>query len=140
VAGDDAGPGRLEWAGGGWLRGMLPPIPSGATVDLLIDYVEWLPERGGHATYRFPMASEGEPPMIGELAAQVTASPTAGILSSVSAGATVGGRRVELQRGDVRPTGDLVVEVAPTVVRANAARAYVAQAERGEDPLVLVRT
>jgi hypothetical protein len=140
VAGDDAGPGRLEWAGGGWLRGMLPHIPSGATVDLLIDYVEWLPERGGHATYRFPMASEGEPPMIGELAARVNASPAAGILSSVSAGATVSGRHVDLQRGDVRPTGDLVVEVTPTVVRPGAARAYVTPAEKGEDPYVLVRT
>lgn len=137
---DDGGAARLEWAGGGWLRGQLPHIASGATVDLLIDYVEWLPERGGHATYRFPMASEGEPPMIGELAAQVNAGPASGVLSSVSAGAVVNGRRVELQRGDVRPTGDLVVELAPTVVRAKTARAYVTQADKGEDPYVLVRT
>jgi tetratricopeptide (TPR) repeat protein len=138
--GDDLNVGRLEWAGGGWLRGQLPHIASGATVDLLVDYVEWLPERGGHATYRFPMASEGDIPMIGELAAQVNAGPTAGVLSSVSAGATVNGRTVDLQRGDVRPTGDLVVEMAPTVVRAGAARAYVTQGEKGEDPFVLVRT
>jgi hypothetical protein len=138
--GDDSSAGRLEWAGGGWLRGQLPHIASGATVDLLIDYVEWLPERGGHATYRFPMASEGEPPMIGELAAQVTAGTTAGVLSSVSAGATITGRRVDLQRGDVRPTGDLVVEVTPTIVRTGTARAYVTPAEKGQDPFVLVRT
>ena len=50
---NDAGGGRIEWAGGGWLRGLVPNIPSGGSVDLLIDYVEWLPERGGHATYRF---------------------------------------------------------------------------------------
>jgi tetratricopeptide (TPR) repeat protein len=141
---DDASVGRLEWAGGGWLRGQLPHIASGATVDLLIDYVEWLPQRGGRATYRFPMAStgasEGEAPMIGELAAHVTASPTAGVLSSVSAGAAVSGRSVDLQRGDVRPSGDLVVEVSPTVVRAGAARAYVTPADKGEDPFVLVRT
>ena len=59
---DDGSAARLEWAGGGWLRGQLPHIASGATVDLLIDYVEWLPERRGHATYRFPMASEADPP------------------------------------------------------------------------------
>jgi tetratricopeptide (TPR) repeat protein len=140
ATGDDVGAGRLEWAGGGWLRGQLPSISSGATVDLLIDYVEWLPERGGHATYRFPMASDGEPPSIGELAAQVNATPAAGVLASVSAGATVNGRRIELQRGDVRPTGDLVVEVSPTAVRPGAARAYVAQGDKGEDPFVLVRT
>jgi Flp pilus assembly protein TadD len=139
--GNDAGVGgRLEWAGGGWLRGVVPNIPSGGSVDLLIDYVEWLPERGGHATYRFPMASEGEPPMIGELEAAVHTAQAAAPWMSASTGATVNGRRVELQRGDVRPTGDLVVEVAPPVVRAGVARAYVAPAEKGEDPYVLVRT
>jgi hypothetical protein len=131
---------RLEWAGGGWLRGTLPSIASGASVDLLVDWVEWLPERGGHATYRFPMASEGDPPMIGELAADVTATQASTRWISTSAGATVSGSRVQLRRGDVRPAGDLVVEVAPSVVRPGAARAYVAPADRGEDPYVLVRT
>jgi tetratricopeptide (TPR) repeat protein len=137
---NDAGGGRIEWAGGGWLRGLVPNIPSGGSVDLLIDYVEWLPERGGHATYRLPMSSEGEPPMIGELEAAVHTAQAAAPWMSASTGATVNGRRVELQRGDVRPTGDLVVEVAPPVVRAGVARAYVAPAEKGEDPYVLVRT
>ena len=56
----------------------------------LVDYVEWLPERGGRATYRFPMASEGDPPMIGELAARVhdDARPRRPLIST-SAGATV---------------------------------------------------
>ena len=133
-------PDRLEWAGGGWLRGTLPGIASGASMDLLIDYVEWLPERDGRATYRFPMASGGEPPMIGELVAQVTTTPTAARWISTSAGASVNGARVELRRGDVRPTGDLVVEVAPSVVRPGAARVYVAPADKGQDPYVLVRT
>jgi Flp pilus assembly protein TadD len=132
--------GRLEWAGGGWLRGTLPTLGSGSSVDLLVDYVEWLPQRAGRATYRFPMASEGEPPMIGELAARVTTTPTAARWISTSSGASVNGPRVELHRGDVRPTGDLVVEVAPSVVRAGEARAYIAPAERGQDPYVLVRT
>jgi hypothetical protein len=132
--------GRLEWAGGGWLRGTLPTIGSGSSVELLIDYVEWLPERSGRATYRFPMASEGQPPMIGELAARVSTSPTAARWLSTSAGTSVTGPRVELHRGDVRPTGDLVVEVAPSVVTPGKARVYLAPAERGQDPYVLVRT
>lgn len=131
---------RLEWAGGGWLRGTLPTIASGASVDLLVDWVEWLPERDGRATYRFPMASEGDPPMIGELAADITTTQASTRWISTSAGASVNGSRVQLRRGDVRPSGDLVVEVAPSVVRAGAARAYVAPAEPGEDPYVLVRT
>ena len=134
--GSEAG---LEWAGGGWLRGTLPSIASGASVDLIVDWVEWLPERGGRATYRFPMASEGDPPMIGELAASVTAQQATSWIST-SAGATVSGPRVQLRRGDVRPSGDLVVEVAPAVVHPGAARAYVTPAAPGEDPYVLVRT
>jgi hypothetical protein len=35
---------RLEWAGGGWLRGTLMNIRAGSSVDLLVDYVEWRPE------------------------------------------------------------------------------------------------
>ena len=132
--------GRLEWAGGGWLRGTLPSIPSGGAVELQIDYVEWLAERGGHATYRFPMATEGQAPMVGELSAHVTSSPTSARWISSSAGTTAAGQRIELHRGDVRPTGDLVVEVAPSVVRPGAARAYVAPAGPGQDPYVLVRT
>ena len=132
--------GRLEWAGGGWLRGVLPGIASGSSVDLLVDYVEWLPERGGHATYRFPMGSDGEPPMIGELDASVRTVQAAAPWISASAGAQANGNRIELQRGDVRPTGDLVVEVVPPVIHPGAARAYVAPGEEGEDPYVLIRT
>ncbi|HEX8792278.1 MAG TPA: hypothetical protein VF765_15090 [Polyangiaceae bacterium] len=131
---------RLEWAGGGWLRGELPAVPSGATEDLVVDYVEWLPERDGRATYRFPMASDAQPPMVGELLARIRSIQAGAPFASASAGATVNGNTVELRRGDVRPTGDLVVETVPTVVHTGRARAYVALGGKDEDPYVLVRT
>ena len=130
---------RLEWAGGGWLRGQLMNIKAGASVDLLVDYVEWLPQRDGRATYRFPMASEVEAPMVGGLEVRVGSQAQAQWLSA-STGATVTGGAIELRRADVRPTGDLVVELVPSVVRAGVARAYVEKSEPNEDPYVLVRT
>jgi Flp pilus assembly protein TadD len=134
------GAARLEWAGGGWLRGELPAVPSGATEDLIVDYVEWLPERDGRAAYRFPMASDARPPMVGELLARIRSIQAGAPFASASAGATVDGNTVELRRGDVRPTGDLVVETVPTVVHPGRARAYVALGSKDEDPYVLVRT
>lgn len=130
---------RLEWAGGGWLRGALGGIRGGKSVDLLIDYVEWLPERAGRATYRFPMASNGAAPMIGGLSIRVGSQASAKWLSA-SSGARVVDGAIELRSADIRPTGDLVVETIPNVVRANAARAYVENGERNEDPYVVVRT
>ncbi len=111
-----------------------------ATEDLIVDYVEWLPERDGRATYRFPMASDAQPQMVGELLARVRSIQAGAPFASASAGATVNGNTVELRRGDVRPTGDLVVETVPTVVHPARARAYVALGGKDEDPYVLVRT
>ena len=130
---------RLEWAGGGWLRGQLLNIRAGASVDLLVEYVEWLPEKGGRATYRFPMASEVESPMVGGLEVHVGSQAAAQWLSA-STGAMLAGGAIELRKADVRPTGDLVVELIPSVVRPGVARAYVEKDEKNEDPYVVVRT
>ncbi len=131
---------RLEWAGGGWLRGELPSIAPGATVDLLLEWVEWLPTRGDRAVYRFPIASEGEPPLIGELTARIDTELSQTPWLTASAGATVKERLVEFRKADVHPTGDLVVELEPAVVRERAARAYVVPGGKGEDPYVMIRT
>lgn len=130
---------RLEWAGGGWLRGTLTNVGAGTSVELSVDYVEWLPQKDGHATYRFPMASDIEAPMVGGLDVRVTSVSPAKWLS-VSSGAKVVSGAIELHRADVRPTGDLVVELEPAVVRSKAARAYVERRDASEDPYVLVRT
>ena len=50
-----------------------------------------------------------------------------------------GGER-QRRRANVRPTGNLVVEMVPAVVHADAARAYVERGEMNEDPYVVVRT
>lgn len=129
---------RLEWAGGGWLRGAVTDIKGGAAVDLLIDYVEWLPEKNGRATYRFPMASDLEAPLVGGLELNVTSLSTAEWLSASTGARSVNGA-IELHRADIRPTGDLVVELKPGVVKSGVARAYVDHADAKEDPYVLVR-
>jgi tetratricopeptide (TPR) repeat protein len=131
---------RLEWAGGGWLRGTLTGVRAGASVELLIDYVEWLPEKNGRATYRFPMASDNEAPMVGGLEVHVTSQSPAQWLSASTGAAVVNGG-IELRRADVRPTGDLVVEMVPGIVHAGVARAYLEKGESSkEDPYLLVRT
>jgi tetratricopeptide (TPR) repeat protein len=130
---------RLEWAGGGWLRGTIADIHAGSSVDLEVDYVEWLGEKDGRATYRFPMASETESPMVGGISLRVESRSPAKWLSASTGAAFVGGG-IELRRADARPTGDLVVELLPGVVHPGAARAYVERREPGEDPYLLVRT
>ncbi len=129
--------GRLEWAGDGWLRGTLVNIAAGKSVDLLIEYAEWLPIRGGRATYRFPMASDQEAPMVGGLSVMLdTSSP----LLSANAGVTLRRGGLDFRRADVRPTGDLVVELEPKGVKAGEVRAYLAPGEGKDDPYVLFRT
>ncbi|MDB4944035.1 MAG: hypothetical protein JWP97_3569 [Labilithrix sp.] len=140
TAGATAASSRLEWAGGGFLRGSLLGVAAGATTELVVEWVEWLTEKNGRATYRFPMASDTEAPMVGSLDVRVHGSGIATWLSA-SSGTTVTDGGIELHRADARPTGDLVVELVPKLVRRGAARAYVANApEPGEDPYVLVRT
>lgn len=135
----DAEGGRLEWAGAGFLRGVVRDVAPGKSVELAVDYVEWLAEAGGHATYRLPMASAGDAPPIGNLAVRVESVGKARWISS-SSETTLRDGAIELRGADVRPTGDLVVELAPEVVREGAARAYVERAEGAEDPWLLVRT
>lgn len=131
---------RIEWAGGGYLRGELGPVPAGETIELSLDYSEWLSARGDRGVYRFLMAGGSDPPLIGELSAVVDATRTGTPFLTASAGASVDQRVVELRRADFRPTGDLVVELAPRVVHPKAARAYVVPGPPGQDPYVMVRT
>jgi tetratricopeptide (TPR) repeat protein len=132
-------PAALEWAGGGVLRGDLGPISAGETVDLTIEYTEWLPSQAGRTAYRYPIGA-AEPALVGELAIEVDATRTNSPLLSVNAGAKVDGRTLALRQTDVRPTADLSLELAPKVVRDGGARAYVVPGPKGEDPYVLVRT
>ncbi len=138
--GPDNGRARLDWAGGGNVRGELGSIAAGATLELALEWVEWLPNRSGRTTYRFPMEGRAEPALVNELSAHVDATRTETPFVTANAGAVVQGRTVEFRQADVRPTADLVVELAPRSVKAGAARAYVSPGSPGEDGYVLVRT
>lgn len=131
----------LEWAGGGWLRGQLAGVDAGKTLELELEYVQWLSMRGDRAVYRYPMDGGPEPPLVGELEVTVDTRQAHSSFLTVSAGATVDEQQVvHFRKADARPTGDLVVELSPRVVRPAVARAYVKAGAKGEDPYVMVRT
>ena len=142
----------LEWAGESWLRGHLPSIPSGATATVVVEYVEWLhpvPSASGNLRlqYRYPMASDATPPLIGEFSARVDAGASNPISIAAGYGAKAEKNVVEIRRPDFRPVADLVVDVEVRQFGAPA-RLYVADApddETGDGPVdrsktVLVRT
>lgn len=131
----------LEFAGGGWLSGDLGSVPAGQTLDFELEYAEWLPTHAGRAAYRFPMAAKEKTGIVGELSVEVDATSSKSPFLTVSAGSTVKDGIVHYRQADVRPTGDLVVELSPDVVRPSAARAYVVSAPRAtEAPFVMLRT
>ena len=138
----------LEWAGEGWVRARIPGISPGASVDVIVRYVEWLsprPKADGTwvVQYRYPMVSDSTPPLIGEFSARVDATSSGPRSIGAGLGARVTGSTVEVRRPDYRPTADLVVDVeidkAPS-----PARMFVAPPFEGDtdDPssTVLVRT
>jgi Mg-chelatase subunit ChlD/tetratricopeptide (TPR) repeat protein len=133
--------GKLEWAGDGWLRGTMVDVAAGKSVELIIEYVEWLDQHDGKATYRFPMAgapTEKGAPLLGGLS--IMLDNKGAQLLSTSGGATARAEGVDLRKADVRPTGDFVAEFAPDTVQRGVARAYVAAGEGSEDPYVWIRT
>ncbi|UQA59312.1 VIT domain-containing protein [Polyangium aurulentum] len=139
----------LEWAGEGWVRATIPNIAPGATVQVVVRYVEWLvPRRKGDGKswvvqYRYPMVSDSAPPLIGEFSARVDATPSSPASIASGLGARVSGSTVEVRRPDYRPTADLVVDVEISPA-SQAARLFAAPPlERDEDEpagTVLVRT
>lgn len=131
----------LEWAGGGWLRGELAGIEAGKTLVLELEYVQWLHTQGGRAAYRYPMDGGREPPLVGEIAIEVDTAKAQSPFLSVSAGASIDAQEVvHFRQADARPTGDLVVELSPRVVKPDVARAYVQSGGKGQDPYVMIRT
>ncbi len=135
----------LEWAGDGWLRGTLPGIEAGATVSVVVTYVEWLsPTPKGPKSqivqYRYPMVGEADPPTIGEFFARVDAGPSDATALAAGLGARISGTAVEVRRPDFKPTADLVVDVEMPS-SPSLARGYVAPSLGGEgDPTFIVRT
>ncbi len=138
----------LEWAGEGWVRARIPGIAPGASVDVILRYVEWLsprPKADGTLVvqYRYPMVSDSTPPLIGEFSARVDATASGPRSIGAGLGARVTGSMVEVRRPDYRPTADLVVDVEVDK-SPQPARLFVAPPFAGdtEDPAstILVRT
>lgn len=130
----------LEWAGDGRLSGDLGPVEAGKTVELTLEYVQWLSMREDQASYRFPMDGGEDPPLLGELSVEVDAKKTHTPFLTISGGATVKEGIIQYRAADVRPTGDLVVGLAPRLAKPGVARAYVKKVSGNEDPYVMIRT
>jgi tetratricopeptide (TPR) repeat protein len=130
----------LEWAGGGWLVGDLGPVNAGQTLDLELEYVEWLSARSGRTAYRYPMAGGENPPLVSELNIEINASARHPQWVTASSGANLSAKQLVYRRADVRPTGDVMVEWLTPPSRNPSVRAYVTEAANGEDPYVMLRT
>jgi tetratricopeptide (TPR) repeat protein len=144
IARDDSDfdPAKLEWAGDGWVRGTTPGIDPGATLTVIVEYVEWLSPVEGRLSYRYPMVGDGRAPIIGEFRAKIDTSYANPVAIHAGQGATVAGAVVELTRADFRPTSDLVVELELQPNALGASRGYVARPSSGDTggSYLLVRT
>lgn len=123
---------QLEWAGDGWLRGVVPFIEPGSTVTTVVRYFEWLDPVDGRMQYRLPLTGTGTPPRIGEFFAMVDMRGAKPLGIAAGLGSTVADGVVTLRRSDYTPSADLVVEA---VVREEprSARGYMGAAAPGEE-------
>lgn len=131
----------LEWAGGGWLQGTVARIAPSDTLELSLEYAEWLPVVRGKSTYRYAKITDPEQAKVGELSLRVDVQETKTPSLTVSRGAEVKGRQVTYRASDVHSSGDFVVELAPEVVSSDEARVYVERTgPQKKDAFVYVRT
>jgi len=134
----------LEWAGDGWVRGTLRGISPGSVVHVVVRYAQWLPRRktndGVVVEYRFPLASDAEPPLIGEFSVQVDTTVTPPRSIRCGHGATVENGVVMLRKSDFRPSADFVVELEMAPDKSPA-RLYMAEGDDDDEAgsYVLVR-
>lgn len=130
----------LEWAGGGWLRGDLRRVDAGETLELEIEYAQWLSARGSRVDYRYLMDGGSEPPLVGELDLTVRSKRPAVRVASSNFGALSESGELRYAGADVRPTSDFVVELDSAELHADKARAYVESDLEGGDKFVMFRT
>jgi tetratricopeptide (TPR) repeat protein len=130
---------RLEWAGNGWLAGTLPTVPAGASIDLELEYGEWLTSQSGRFSYRYSMARGDDSPLIGELGIRVSAESSGASSIEANQAAMTEGKQLIWRAADTKPSDDWVVSFSPAIVRPRTARAYVEPDAEGRDPYVLVR-
>ena len=126
---------RLSYDGPDRVRARIFPVQPGGTVRVRIRYTEWLDRRGDRRTYTYPMQTEGEAPLIGELMLSVDLGE--GKVGGLRAGmgARVEGGLVSLRRSDFRPRSDFVLDVFDDadVERPDGAIAYEVDAPRVDE-------
>jgi tetratricopeptide (TPR) repeat protein len=130
---------RLEWAGNGWIAGALPQVPAGGSIDLELEYGQWLTAQSGRMTYRYPMGQKDEPPLIGELSIEIDAAGCGAPTVEANSGAIIEGKKLVWRAADAKPSDDWVVSYSPTLLRPKVARAYVESSKDGGDPYVMLR-
>lgn len=114
---------RLSYDGPQRVRARVHPITPGAVVRVKVAYTEWLTRTGDTRTYVYPMRTEGEPPLVGELHLSVDLGTSSGAVTRAGMGALTEGGRVVLRRSDFRPRADFTLDILDTEDGAEAAQA-----------------
>lgn len=130
---------RLEWAGNGWLSGQLPMVPPGGSVDLELEYGEWLSAHDRTLSYRYPIGHRADPPVVGEFELQIDARQSGASTVEANLASTIDGKQLTWRGSDAKPSDDWVVGYAPEFLHSGVARAYVESSTGAEDPYVLIR-
>ncbi len=123
----------LAYDGPDRLRARVYPVAAGASVRIKLRYTEWLDRHGDTRTYVYPMASDGEPQLIGEFVLEVdTRSAQVGAYRA-GMGARVEGGKVVLRRSDFRPRADFYLDLVDAKApKAGIAPAYVINVGRND--------
>ncbi|MBK7151710.1 MAG: FecR domain-containing protein [Sandaracinaceae bacterium] len=102
---------RLSYDGPQRVRARVYPITPGAVVRVKVAYTEWLTRTADMRTYVYPMRTEGEPPLVGELHLAVDLGASSGAPTRAGMGALTEGGRVVLRRSDFRPRADFTLDI-----------------------------
>lgn len=130
---------RLSYDGPQRVRARVYPINPGAVVRVKVAYTEWLTRNGDTRTYVYPMRTEGQPPMVGELHLSVDLGAASGAQTRAGMGALTNAGRVVLRRSDFRPRADFTLDIldpAETTEAAQAPHVYSYRVQTNEvDPV-----
>jgi len=131
---------RLEWAGNGWVSAVLPEVKAGGSIDVELEYADWMAARAGRVEYRVPIGHRIDAPLVGELSVVIDASGASADSIEANQGATVEGKKLTWRSADSKPSDDWAVSYAPAMLAPRVVRAYVEAEDAGGDPYVMLRT
>lgn len=104
-------PPRLVYDGPHRVLARIASIAPGSVVRVRIVYTQWLERHGRERAYVYPMRSEGDPPLVGELSVRVDTSEAGAARMRAGMGARIEGGIVSFRRSDARPRADFVLEL-----------------------------